>query len=81
METKVAVISILVEDNAKAAEVNALLHDYNECVVGRLGIPYRAKNVNIICVALDAPEAKVAELTAALGKLEGVSAKAVCSKG
>ncbi len=81
METKVAVVSILVEDSGMACKVNDLLHAFNECIVGRLGIPYRAKNVNIICVAVDAPEAKVAELTDALGKLAGVSAKAVYSKG
>ena len=55
METRVAVISIIVEDAESVAALNELLHEYGEYVIGRMGIPYRAKNINIISIAIDAP--------------------------
>lgn len=79
METKVAVISIIVKDDGAVGELNALLHDYSAYVIGRLGIPYRVKKLNVICVALDAPEEKINALTDALGKLKGINAKATYS--
>ena len=77
METRVAVISIIVEDAESVAALNELLHEYGEYVIGRMGIPYRAKNINIISIAIDAPQDKINTLT---GKLHGVSAKAAYSK-
>ena len=79
MDNRVAVISIIVEDNDAANAVNALLHQYGEYIIGRLGIPYRAKSINIICVAIDAPNNAINALTGALGRIEGINAKATCS--
>ena len=80
MESRVAVISIIVEDAESVAALNELLHEYGEYVIGRMGIPYRAKNINIISIAIDAPQDKINTLTGRIGKLHGVSAKAAYSK-
>ena len=80
METRVAVISIIVEDAESVAALNELLHEYGEYVIGRMGIPYRAKSINIISIAIDAPQDKINTLTGRIGKLHGVSAKAAYSK-
>ena len=80
MDTRVAVISIIVENPDATANLNALLHEYSKWVIGRMGIPYREKAINIICVAIDAPQDKINSLTGALGKIEGISAKAAYSK-
>lgn len=80
METRVAVISIIVENPDSVAEVNDLLHYYSEWVIGRMGIPYRQKEVNIISIAVDAPQDIINALTGSLGKLEGITAKAAYSK-
>lgn len=80
METRVAVISIIVENPDSVARLNALLHEYGEYVIGRMGIPYRARSINIISVAVDAPQDKINSLTGLIGKLDGVSAKAAYSK-
>lgn len=80
METRVAVISIIVENRAVADELNQLLHEYSEHVIGRMGIPYTAKGVNIICVAVDAPQNEISTLSGKLGKLEGVSVKVAYSQ-
>ena len=79
MNNRVAVISIIVEDENAVSALNELLHQYGEYIIGRLGIPYRAKDVNIICVAIDAPNDSINALTGALGRLEGINAKATCS--
>ena len=55
MQTRVAVMSIILHDCARAGEVNALLHAYNEYIIGRMGLPYRQKGIYIISVAVDAP--------------------------
>ena len=80
METRVAVVSIVVENTQSIEKLNNLLHDYSEFVIGRMGIPYREKGVNIISIAIDAPLDKINTLTGLLGKLDGVSAKATYSK-
>lgn len=80
METRVAVISIIVEDAESVAALNELLHEYGEYVIGRMGIPYRARGINIISIAIDAPQDKINTLTGRIGKLHGVSAKAAYSK-
>ncbi len=80
LESRVAVISIIVENTDKINELNELLHQYGEYVIGRMGIPYREKDINIICIAIDAPQDKINALTGALGKLDGISAKAAYSK-
>ncbi len=80
MDNRVAVISIIVENTDKINELNELLHQYSEYVIGRMGIPYREKSINIICIAIDAPQDKINSLTGALGKLDGIFAKAAYSK-
>lgn len=80
METRVAVISIIVEDAESVAALNELLHEYGEYVIGRMGIPYRARGINIISIAIDAPQDKINTLTGRIGKLHGVSAKAAYSR-
>ena len=80
METRVAVIAIIVEQVEKSNEVNAVLHDYNELIIGRMGLPYRQKNVSIICIAIDAPNDEINALTGALGRIRGITAKATYSK-
>lgn len=80
METRIAALSILVEQPDSVEALNALLHEYAPYILGRMGIPYREKGVNILCIALDAPMDAVNALTGRIGRLPGVSAKAVCSK-
>lgn len=79
METRVAVISIIVSEESAITELNQILHGYNKYIIGRMGIPYRTKNVNIICVAVDAPQDIINALSGKLGKLSGVNAKATYS--
>lgn len=70
-------LSILVEDRKEAEKVNGYLSEYGEYVVGRMGIPYRERGVSVLCVVLDAPSAAVNALTGKIGKLDGVTAKAL----
>ncbi|MCI8843108.1 MAG: iron-only hydrogenase system regulator [Oscillospiraceae bacterium] len=79
-DTRVAVISVIVERKDKIRELNQLLHEYGSYVIGRMGVPYPAKDVSIICLALDAPQDTINTLTGGLGKLDGVTAKATYSK-
>ena len=76
MDTRVAVISIIVEDSDAVNELNRLLHEYSEYIIGRMGLPYKKKNVNIISVAIDAPVDKINALTGSLGRVKGLTAKA-----
>ena len=75
METRVALIGIIVEDESSVASLNDLLHQYAPYIIGRMGVPYRPRGVNIISVALDAPQDAISALRGKLGRLEGVSAK------
>lgn len=75
METRVAVISMIVSDLNSVEALNGLLHNYNEYIIGRMGIPYRSKKLNIICVALDAPQDIISALSGKLGRLRGISVK------
>lgn len=79
METRVAIIGVIVEDEKSVEGLNAVLHDYGKYIIGRMGIPYRAKNVNIISVAVDAPQDVISALSGKLGRLLGVSAKTAYS--
>ena len=75
METRVAVMSIIVENSAAAERINTLLHEYGEYIIGRMGIPYRAKKISIISVALDAPQDMISALSGKIGRMNGVSVK------
>ena len=79
METRVAMISIIVEDPAAVMDIQTLLSEFSEYVIGRMGIPYSQKNVRIISVAVDAPVDKINAITGKIGKLRGVIAKTVYS--
>lgn len=80
MEQKIALLAIIVSDITKVEQVNGLLHSFRDYVVGRMGIPYKEKNVNIISVALDAPQEVVNSLSGKLGMLDGVSSKVLVAK-
>lgn len=80
METRIAVIAIIVEDREKSEEINRLLHEYGEYIVGRMGVPYRQKDISVISVILDAPQEKISALSGKLGMLRGISSKTVYSK-
>ena len=79
METRVALISIIVEDPAGIGQLNELLHEYGDFIIGRMGIPYREKKINIISIAIDAPQDTIAALSGKIGNLSGISAKTVYS--
>lgn len=80
METRVAVISIIVENTDAVEALNGILHDYGNYIIGRMGIPYRERKMNIISIAIDAPTDVINALTGAIGRLDGVCAKAAYSK-
>ena len=79
METRVAVIGIIVEDEDSVEALNALLHEYGRYVIGRMGVPYRSRGVNVISVAVDAPSDVISALAGKIGGLSGVSAKTAYS--
>ena len=80
METRIAIIGIIVEDLESAESVNRILHEYSFAIIGRMGIPYREKSVSILSVAVDAKTDVINAMTGKLGRLKGVSAKAVYSQ-
>lgn len=79
METRVAVMSIIVENPEAVETINSLLHENGAYIIGRMGIPYRKRNVNIISIALDAPQNTTAALAGKIGTLAGVSVKTAYS--
>ncbi|MCR5207645.1 MAG: iron-only hydrogenase system regulator [Eubacterium sp.] len=79
METRVAVIGIIVENKESVDSLNALLSEYGECIIGRMGIPYAKKGVNCITVVIDAKQDTINTLCGKIGKLDGVSSKAAYS--
>ena len=80
METRVAIIGIIIEKEESVEKINALLHTYGAYIIGRMGLPYREKNINIISIVMDAPNDIISAISGKLGRLPGVSAKAVYSK-
>lgn len=79
MENRVAVMSLIVEKPETVEELNRLLHSYGDFIIGRMGLPYRKKNINIISIAMDAPEDVIAALAGKIGNLDGVSVKTAYS--
>ncbi len=77
---RIALIGIIVEDVSRSAEINRLLHENGQYIIGRMGIPHRERNLSIISVILDAPGDVINSLSGKLGMLEGVSVKTICSK-
>ncbi len=80
MNTRVAIIAIVVEDLNQVEQINGLLHDNVEMIIGRMGLPHRQKNMSLISIAVDGPEEAINALSGKLGALPGVAAKAVYSK-
>ena len=79
-KNRVTLVGIIVEDMESAARINGLLHEYSEYIIGRMGIPYREKQLSIISVVLDAPQNVVSALSGKLGMIPGVSSKCVYGK-
>lgn len=79
METRIALIGIIVENSDSVEQLNHLLHEYGSFIVGRMGISYEKKNVNIISVAIDAPQDIISALSGRIGRLDGIGVKTVYS--
>lgn len=79
METRVAVMSIIVEDNGSVEQLNTILHNYGTYIIGRMGIPYRERKISIISIAMDAPQDIISALSGKIGALKGVSVKTAYS--
>lgn len=79
METRVAVMSIIVEDGNSVETINAILHEYGEYIIGRMGIPYRQRKISIISIAMDAPQNVISTIAGKIGGLTGVSVKTAYS--
>ena len=80
MDTRVAVISIIVENPAAIEELNHYLHEAGEYIIGRMGIPYKERAISMISVAMDAPADKISAMTGKLGMLDGITSKALYAK-
>ena len=79
MNNRVALIAIIVEIQESVREVNELLHNYGQYIIGRMGIPYRERGINIISIAIDAPQEIISALSGKIGRLPGVSVKTAYS--
>ncbi|HEX3022508.1 MAG TPA: TM1266 family iron-only hydrogenase system putative regulator [Lachnospiraceae bacterium] len=79
METRVAVIGIIVESDESVEEMNGILHEYGKYIIGRMGIPYRERNIQIISIAIDAPQDIISALSGKIGRLHGISTKTAYS--
>ena len=79
METRVAVIGIIVENTESAEKINSILHEYAQDILGRMGVPYQKRGISVISIIIDAPQPVISALSGKLGKLEGISTKALYS--
>lgn len=79
METRVATLGIIVENTDSVDGLNAILHEYGRFIIGRMGIPYRKRGLNVICIALDAPQDTISAMSGKIGRLHGVTAKTAYS--
>ena len=79
MDTRVALIGIIVENMDSTPELNKLLHEYGSYIIGRMGLPYRERDVHIISGAIDAPQDVINALSGKIGRLDGITAKTVYS--
>lgn len=79
MQTRIALIGIIVENMDSVEPLNRLLHEYSSYIIGRMGVPYRQKQVSVISVAIDAPQDVINALSGKIGRLAGISAKTVYS--
>lgn len=80
MESRVALIGIVVENFDSVEALNEILHEYGNYIIGRMGIPYKERAISIISVAVDAPEDTISAISGKIGKLDGISSKTVYAK-
>ena len=80
MDTRIALIGIIVEDLSSTEKINGILHEYAEYIVGRMGIPYRSRNIAIISIIVGAPGEKISALSGKLGMIPGVNSKVQYTK-
>ncbi len=80
METRVAIIGIILESRESTQKLNEILHEYGEHIIGRMGLPYHKKSINIISIVIDADQDTINTLSGKIGKLQGVTSKVVYSK-
>lgn len=80
MESKIAVVAIIVSDKTAAERINGLLHDFGDYVIGRMGLPYKERNISVISVVMDAPQEVVNSLSGKLGMIDGVKSKVLTAK-
>ncbi len=79
MQARVAVMSIIVENSEEVDRLNGILHNYGEYIIGRMGLPYRKRNINIISISVDAPQDIISAMSGKIGALKGVSVKTAYS--
>lgn len=79
-ESRVAVLSVLVEQPEAVEQINAMLHEYAQYIIGRMGLPYREKHISVICVVMDAPQPAISALSGKIGRISGVSTKVAYAK-
>ena len=80
MDSRVAIIGIIVEEEASVEELNKILHEYGTYIIGRMGIPYPKKGISIISIAVEAPQGEISALSGKLGNLQDISSEAAYSK-
>ena len=80
MENSISVVAIIVSDTNAVQKINSLLHDFGEYIIGRMGVPYRQKKLNVISVVIDAPQPVINSLSGKLGMIEGVKSKVLTAK-
>ena len=79
-ESRVAVLSVLVEQSEAVERINAMFHEYAPYIIGRMGLPYREKGISVICVVMDAPQSAISALSGKIGRISGVSTKVAYAK-
>lgn len=77
---RVALMGIIIEDSEAASRVNGLLHEYGDYIIGRMGLPCRERQMNIISIVMDAPQETISALSGKLGMIQGVSSKCLYAK-
>ncbi|MCR5543855.1 MAG: iron-only hydrogenase system regulator [Eubacterium sp.] len=80
MENRIVLIGIIVENEDSVEKLNQILHEYRSYIIGRMGIPYKEKNISIISVSLDAPENVISSVSGKIGMLDGVTSKTIYTK-
>lgn len=80
MDKRVGVVAIVVEDMSSVPELNLILHNYSNIVVGRMGIPYKEREVSVISLIVDGTMDEISALTGKIGKLSGVNVKSAITK-